>query len=155
MKTIKKIIIKHIQDNDNDLSWLGTFGNEKGEFGIDNPQFGDNRNSYPYFNANNVSDMTEAKQNYETIMKYDIGDLYSIGIKAEAEIYTQQDGNNFWLMNKINSGGLWGIEQGYKNDKEDIKEIEQEQLEDLKTTLKEFAFSDKEINEAPIEINEV
>ena len=147
MKKINKITIKHIPDDDDDLSYLGTFGNNKGEYGIEH---NGERGSYPYFNAENVSNMKEAKQNYETMMKYERGDLYSIGIKAEAEIHTQQDGNSFWKIDKITSGGLWSIEQGYKNDQEDIESIEQEQLEELKLTLKEFGFTDEEINKADI-----
>ena len=86
MKKITKITVKHIPDYNADLSYLGTFSNKKGEYAIEH---NGERNSYKYFNAENVSNKKEAQHNYNTIMKYDSGDLYSIGIKAEAEIQTK------------------------------------------------------------------
>lgn len=150
MKKIEKITIKHIPDYDVDLSWLGTFSDTAGKFAIEHTQ-GNTRNSYKYFNADNVENMKQAQQNYNHIMKYDSGDLYAIGIKAEADIRTSDDGKN-WLINHISSGGLWGIEMGYPNDREDIKEIEQEQLADLKDVLLQLGFTEDEIKSAPIEI---
>ena len=146
MKKIKQITIKHIPDYDADLSWLGKFSDEKGEFAV---KHNGGHNTLPYFNAENVENMKQARQNYNQIMKYDSGDLYAIGIKAEAEVYTSQDGKT-WKIDHITSAGLWGIEMGNKGDNEDIKSIEEDELDDLKITLKEFGFTDKEINNAPV-----
>lgn len=86
--------------------------------------------------------MRQAKQNYETIMKHVTGKLSSIGIKAEAEIVT----NN--IINHISSAGIWGIEQGYKDDKKDLEEIENDQLAELHDILFELGFNESDIKGA-------
>lgn len=144
MKRIDKIIVNKIPDYDCDLDWLGKFSNDKGRFAI---KHNGGRNSLPYFNAENVENMKQAKQNYKQMMKFETGELYMIGIKCTARIATSEDGKT-WLINSVSSGGLWGIEQGYKGDDKDIESTIEEQGEELEKVLKEFGFSDKEIKEA-------
>lgn len=141
MKKINKIIVRHIPDYDADTSYLGEFSNTAGKFAV---KHDGGAREYPYFNAENVENMKEAKQNYKTIMKIDSGEIGFIGIKAEAEINTGGE-NGSWLINKISSGGLWGIEtplDGYE------KEVEAEQLSELKDLLIELGFTTKEIAKA-------
>jgi hypothetical protein len=145
MKKIEKIIIKHIPDYDTDLSWLGTFSNEKGEHAIEHSEGG---RTYKYFNADNVENMKQARQNYEEMMKFERGESLMIGIKAQAEIRTSYNGKT-WLCNAVSSGGLWGIEDSNEDDY--IKEVEHEQLADIKDVLKELGFTDDEIANAPVE----
>jgi hypothetical protein len=146
MKKINKITIKHIPDYDADLSWIGTFSNEAGEFAIEHK--GD-RNSCKYFNPQKgaCEDIKQARRDYKTIMKYDSGELYCIGIKAEAEIATSEDGNT-WNINRVSSAGLWGIEQGYKGDKKDNIQVEDEQIDELHAILEALGFTQKEIKDA-------
>ena len=66
MKKINRIIIKHLIDENPDLSYLGEFSNEEGEFAIKH-DLSDNR-TYNYFNAENVENMKQAMQNYERMM---------------------------------------------------------------------------------------
>lgn len=92
--------------------------------------------------------MKQAKQNYARIMKYDSGELTDYGISAEAEIKTSCFANS-WLINRIHSGGLWGINSDCSI--ADFEEVENEQVDDLKNVLLELGFSKAEIKKAPIE----
>jgi len=84
------------------------------------------------------------------MIAYDRGDWGMIGIKAKAEINTWQEPNTWKKIDTITSGGLWGIENDQKP--ENYKDIENDQLDELKATLKEFGFTEEQINSAPIEI---
>ena len=148
MKKINRIIIKHPIDSDPDLSWLGEFSNEKGEFAIEHDL--SDSNTFNYFNADNVENMRQAKQNYERMIDYDKSNWGMIGIKAEAEIAT---GTKGWqLLNTITSGGLWGMETDCDDDI--IEGIENEQLDELKDVLRKLGFSKLQIEKAPIEREE-
>lgn len=146
MKKINEIKIKRIADYDTDLSYLGTFSDKQGEYSIEHIR--GERNSYKYFNADNVSNMEEAEQNYKRIMKYETGNLMDYGVEAEAVIYTSDDGGKNWLINKISSGGLWGLSSD--GDEADFEAEENQQMEDLKITLKEFGFIEKDYAGVPI-----
>jgi hypothetical protein len=71
-----------------------------------------------------------------------------IGIKATAETAVSI-GNNSWKLDRITSGGLWGIESDA--DDSHKKETEMDQLAELKGYLKEYGFTDEEIATAPVE----
>lgn len=73
------------------------------------------------------------------------GDWYFIGIRAEAEVQTSQDGK-VWQVHKISSGGLWGIESD--SDKSYFEEENKNQLADLRAQLLEFGFSRHQIYRA-------
>jgi hypothetical protein len=142
MKKINKIIIEHIPDYDADLDWIGTFDNEpKSEFAIEhdvgNPQ------TYSWFNPQNgaVENKKQAKEDYKRMLAYENGDWGMIGIKATAEVYTSQNGRE-WKIDKITSGGLWGIETD--SSLEYKIEVEKDEEADLFETLKEFGFTDKD-----------
>jgi hypothetical protein len=143
MKKIEKIEVKKIPDYDSDLSYLGTFSVTPGEFPVKHDRSG----CLPdYFNAENVENMKQARQNYKRICKYCSDEIMDYGVIAEAEILTQPAGANYWKIDKITSGGLWGMPSDSGD--EYFKEEANNQLAELQETLKEFGFSDKEINGA-------
>jgi hypothetical protein len=144
MAKVINITIKHIPDYDMDLSHLGEFSNEKGEFAIEHDQ--GNSRTLDWFNADNVEDMKQAKQNYDYMMKHEDGELYGIGIKAFATIETGADIHEDWkLQNTITSGGVWGIEMGYDGDDKDIKGFEDGELSELMGVLDELGLDYKNV----------
>lgn len=145
MIKVQKITIKHIIDESPDLSYLGEFSNTAGNYAIEH---NGERGTYPYFNADNVENMEDAQQNYDRMMQFEKGDVYCIGIKAIAEVHTSENGNT-WLINHIESGGLWGIESD--SDAEYLREVEQDELHELRKTLKAFGLIDEAINAAKVE----
>ena len=146
MKKIRAIRIKKILEESPDLSDLGTFSKEKGKFAIEHK--GD-RGTLPYFNADNVENMKQAKQNYERMMQFETGLVCQYEIKAEAEILTSSDKGQTWLINAVSSGGVWGIESD--SDKEYFKEIADGELEELKDVLRELGFSQVECDQGEID----
>jgi len=66
------------------------------------------------------------------------GDWGFIGIVAEADVKYPIGGGNY-RIERLTSGGLWGIESD--GGKDYIQEIESEQLQDLKEHLKTFNVS--------------
>ena len=151
MKKINKITVKRIPDEYPDTSYLGEYSNKPGKYAIERENCG--HREFRYFNPNweNYQGLTEkeikeyCQQDYERMESLNAGNWCFIGIKAEVEIQTSEDGKN-WLINKISSGGIWGIESGSGEDY--LKEEEDGQLEQLNKLLREFGFSDEEINNA-------
>lgn len=141
MKRITSITIKHNPDEYPDFSHLGTFSDTKGKYAV---KHDGGMNSYQYFNADNVENMKQAKENYSELMEYENGTKYYIGISAAAEVQTSQDGKH-WLINHISSGVLWGLDSDCDN-----SDVEKDQLEDLYTTLKEYGFTETDFNEVAI-----
>ena len=155
MKKINKIGVERIIDDNPQLDYLGTFSDVASEFAV---ELNGGRNSYKFFNAENVENMKQAKQNYNRIMQYDSGGLCDYGVKATADIITRMDDNakyengkimaGNWVHNKITSGGVWGLSSDGTD--EDFKNEEESQLEELQDVLKEFGFSDSEIKNAKL-----
>lgn len=147
-KKITKITLKRELDIDADLSWIGTFDSEaKSEFTIEhNPD--DNR-TYNWFNPQDgaCENKKQAKRDYNRMMAYENGDWNMIGIKAVAEVQTSENGRE-WLVNRISSGGLWGIESD--SDEEHKAEVEREQLAELTDALLAFGFTAEEVKSAKI-----
>lgn len=144
-KKIEKIEIKRIHDPHTDLSYLGEFSDTEGEFAIEHHG---ERGTYKYFNADNVENMEQAKQNYERMMKYEHGDLADYGVRAEAEVHTSVDGGGNWLINNLTSGGIWGNPSDASES--EFKSLENTELDELKKVLKAFGFSEDEIEKAPV-----
>ena len=144
MKRIEKITIERIPDYDSQLDYLGTFSDEAGEFAVKHEG---ERGQYAYFNADNVENMKQAKQNYDRVMQYEKGNILDYGVKATAEITT---GNKNWrLLNKISSGGLWGMSSD--TDDSEFESEEQNQLDELTDVLIDFGFTKQEVKAAKIE----
>ena len=144
MKKINRIIIKKLLDTDADLSYLGKFSDDAGEFAV---KHSDEIKEYKYFNAGNVDNIKQAKKNYKRIMDYEKGRWSMIGIRADAKISTGQKG--WMLVNTLSSGGIWGIEDDW--DVKDYQEIINEQLYELKDVLRKLGFSKMQIEKAKVE----
>jgi hypothetical protein len=150
MKKINKIIINYIPDYDAQTDHYGKFSDEPGKFAV---KHSDNAGQWKYFNAENVENMKQAKENYKRIMDIENGNIQIYGIKAEAEIATSLEnvypaGN--WLINHLSSGGLWGLESDANE--ADFKEVEAEQLDELKDVLLALGFTMAEYTAAPVEV---
>ncbi len=144
-KRITSISIQRIPDYDEDHDYLGRFSNTPNEYAVEHN--GD-RGTYKYFNAENVENMKQARKNYNRIMRFENGELSSLGIKAFANIQTGYGSEGSWLCNTIHSGGLWGFDSDY--DEAELKEQEKEQLADIKEVLAALGFTKKQIDSAPI-----
>ena len=81
------------------------------------------------------------RQDYERMEILNRGDWCYVGIRAEAEV--QLTGN---LIQRIRSGGLWGIESD--SDRSYFDEIQKDELANLKTELLALGFSKRAIAEA-------
>lgn len=92
-------------------------------------------------------DQDTIPSNKKRLEAYNRDEWWPIGIIAEADILTSCEGNSgSWLINRVTSGGLWGIESDAGE--EYFKEIEEDQLAELADILKELGFSAQEIQEA-------
>jgi hypothetical protein len=147
MKKINKIIIERIPDYDTTPDWLGTFSNEKkSDLAITHEP--ENSRTLNWFNPCNATTKKEAKEDYERYLGLENNEWYFIGIKATAHTAVSI-GQGSWKLDQITSGGLWGIESD--TDEKYLKEIEQEQLAEVKDYLKEYGFTDEQINTAIVE----
>jgi len=147
-KKIDEICIRHIVDEYPDLTFLGEFSDTPGQFAI---HHSDNAGEFRYFNADNVSNEAEARENYERMLQFNNGDICMKGIRAEAKIVTSfnlLDPSQSATMNRISSPGLWGIESD--RNEEYVKEIEKEELNELRDILTLLGFTSEQIDNAPI-----
>jgi hypothetical protein len=131
-----------------DLTFLGEFSDTPGQFAI---HHSDNAGEFRYFNADNVSNEAEARENYERMLQFNNGDICMKGIRAEAKIVTSfnlLDPSQSATMNRISSPGLWGIESD--RNEEYVKEIEKEELNELRDILTLLGFTSEQIDNAPI-----
>jgi len=111
---IQKITINVMIDDDPDLSYL----------------------EQDYKDTEDLNEREKYKeQDKERLDAYYRGSWNTVGVKASCEVLIPI-GNKSFMTQKINSGGLWGIESD--SDKEHIEEIKQEQIEELKRHLKLF-----------------
>jgi hypothetical protein len=93
------------------------------------------------------------RQDYDRMESLNAGNWYFLGISAEAEIGIPDtyrrvhplDPGSMTLQ-RITSGGLWGIESD--SNKSDFAEVEQEQLSELRAQLKALGFSSRAISMA-------
>jgi hypothetical protein len=137
-------------DDNPDTSYLGEYSFHRAKFSFDREFLGDmNRGEFRYFNpyVNPLTGKTQkekknlyidAKRDYERMESLKNGNWCYIGIRAEAEI------NINGVIQEITSGGLHGIESDSGRDY--IEEIEKEELNNLKSQLKEIGFSEGQIN---------
>jgi hypothetical protein len=110
------------------------------------------RNEYRYFNGpveNYKGESPEdirkyVRQDYERMEALNHQNWYYIGIRAEADILIPS--GNASLVQEITSGGLWGIESD--SDAGYLREIETEQLSELREQLRALGFSTRAITTA-------
>lgn len=167
MKKIDKIKIVHMNDDDPDLSWLGEYTDQL-KPGIivrhyekfyedlseeELEEIPERSREYRGFKPGDTGEKPGdenykkyALQNYSRMEDINNGNVGFIGISAEAKVLTQYPGSDHWLINTLHSGGLYGIESD--SDQSYFEEIEKEQLEELKDVLKEYGFSEDEINKS-------
>ena len=143
---IEKIRVIRKIDSDPDTSHLGTFDNEaETKFAINHHERGgDTRRSYQWFNSSSVDTSNSdaenkkyAEQDYKRIVSLDSQAWYFMGIVAEATVYIAG------VRQTLQSGGLWGIESD--SEESYLKDIEIEQLSELRDILKEIGFKDEDI----------
>ena len=107
------------------------------------------RRTYRYFNApveNYKGESPEdirkyARQDYKRMEDLNNGHFGFIGISAEAQVQLTGD-----TVQRITSGGLWGIESD--SEKSYLESVEQEELGQLKTELTALGFSKRAIAKA-------
>lgn len=108
---------------------------------------------YRYFNPEVDSSVTDrdesrkyAMQDYKRMKDYG-NDWYFIGIQAEARISIPDGGRTVngqtRTIQRITSGGLWGIESD--SEESHFAEVEREELDQLKTQLHALGFSKRAI----------
>jgi hypothetical protein len=154
-RKIFKITIRHILDENPDTSWMGEYSDTRtSEYSIDRQERGEcGCGEYRYFNPSfNYVDKTGkalAENTPEEVHKYvaedyarmerlNAGGWYFMGIKAVAEVGLSKDGGHYYKIDRLTSGGLWGIESD--SEPSYIAEVEQDELADLKSTLLAYGF---------------
>ena len=76
-------------------------------------------------------------------------DWYMIGIVAEAQISYPLNNNGDRRLEWLSSGGIWGVESD--SDESYLKEMEEEQLSELKEHLETFGINTSNWNEIEID----
>lgn len=158
-KRILSIEVKRMDDPDPDTSYLGTYSNTPTEeFSIARNIIG----QYHYFNPGSVEafdpaaswipadrapadkesfwreTMREnARKDYARMEAYNAGDWGFIGIRAQADVVIAG------VCQSITSMGLWGIESD--SDESHFREVEHEELNQLRGILHELGFSKRAI----------
>jgi hypothetical protein len=91
------------------------------------------------------------RQDYKRMEEYNKGYWRCIGIRAVATVGigtgdTGPHGSSISLQQKVTSGGIWGVESD--SDDDYIKELEQEELAQLRQQLKALGFNSRAISAA-------
>lgn len=138
-KRINSVTINRMVDDNPDTSYLGEYSNlsDSGD-AIDRKERGDMlRNEYRYFNPTNPE---YVEQDYERMESLNRGGWCYLGIQAQAEVIVNG------TIQRITSGGLWGIESDSGSDY--FEEVAAEQCEELRDTLAELGFTKRQIDAA-------
>ena len=168
--TIESVSVKHVHDENPDLSWLGEFiwkTPDKSDLNRGNiiPHETD-RDGRCYFVPqinveNHRADLVKmgysrgtaesmareyVKQDYRRLRDYGDG-WVSLGIIAEAVVSYPIGGGNRRLET-LTSGGLWGVES---DGGEYLEEIEKEQINELKGHLEAFGVDISDFGEMEIQ----
>lgn len=122
------IKLKTFVDEYPDLSWIGEFSNTPEEDAIPHPPGINNPRFYNYFNP-----ATEyGHQDYELMMKIERGDIWFIGVRAQVTIPIPSSRfNDSWIMETIDTPGLWGVEGNDGNYIDEVFEEEKGILIDM------------------------
>ena len=142
-------------DHDQNLQrilWLAA-GDITEQEGCDCGERGDiERGELRYFNGNVENYAGESpedirkyvRQDYERMERLNRGDWAYVGIRADAEILLPSGSAS--IVQEITSGGLWGVESD--SDASYLKEIETEQLSELREQLRALGFGTRAISAA-------
>lgn len=170
---IESIKVKHVIDECPDLSWLGeftsdyqdtddikrgsVFEHDKGNhrthdffvpaISVQEHRKGLQKMGYSKGESERLA-RSYCKADYDRMLALEAGEFCFIGIMAEACISYPTGNNGDRRLEWLSSGGLWGIE----SDSDDyLKEVEKEQLEDLKTHLSQFGIDVKGFDSIEVE----
>ena len=166
---IESITIKHMVDDNPDTSYLGEYTDKyvSGTLGCIERQ-NPGRNEYKYFvpmnsysqHRKDLQKMGYSRgncdflarsyvyQDFRRFERLNRGDWFFMGIMVEATIKLDITGQGNYRLETFTSGGLWGIESDSGNDY--IKEIESDELNDLKNHLKQFNVNVKNFDKIEI-----
>lgn len=137
---IESIQIKHITEEQPDLSWLGEYSDTPAEHHIDRSEQGFwSSREFRYFNLG-AGNAEYLQRDYERMEAYNNQQWCSMGIVAEATVsYSigHSQAQHHRRLETLSSGGLWGIE----SDSSDYVEIiENDELADLREHLEHFGI---------------
>jgi len=165
MKKILSIKVEHHIDEFRDHSHIGEWTDEHDDYHFDrregkmlktlerdpNYTVPDKGHEYRFFKpyAGGEKPGTSryiryGKQDLARMEELERGDWHFIGVGAVARVKLRGD-----LVQSITSGGLWGIESDSENGH--IKEVEQEELSELKRELVAVGFTEGEIDAVEVE----
>lgn len=151
-RRILKVTIRREIDECPDLSWIGEYSNRPGDEDktIDRKERGDcGRLELPYFIATNSAADTgnpeSVDQDYRRMEDYGNG-WVMVGVWIEAEVTVAECGRGSSVIQRIRSGGLWGIESDSSD--EFFAEVEAEEFTQLRAELSAMGFSKSAITRA-------
>jgi hypothetical protein len=132
---IESVKVRREVDADPDLSYLGEYSNHASDNSIDRVERGDaGRGEYRYFTPAMTGAQTgnpdSPEHDYQRAEAYNRGAWCMVGVWAEAEVIVSG------TVQRIRSGGLWGIESD--SDASYFEEVAREQLAELADILAEF-----------------
>jgi hypothetical protein len=82
------------------------------------------------------------KEDEARIKQFEDGDLYSVGVVAEAELIHSKEKDGGGTIHKISTAGVWGIDSDATED--DFREVGEEELEALKDILSDMGIDEEE-----------
>lgn len=155
---VEEIKLIAIHDTNPDTSWLGKYHDDPtddhsicrccGEYIEDlddDHEMPSRGREYRFFKpeARNEKPGTDdykkyGKQDYARMEQISRGDVWFIGIRAEAELKVETNNGNSFRSETLSSSGLWGIESDSDDDYK--KEIGNEQLSELRDYLESFGL---------------
>ncbi len=134
-------------DTDPDTSWIGEYSSTPGadDVTVDRQERGDmSRGEFHYFiaalSATQTGNPESVEQDYNRLEALNRGDWCFIGVSAIARVVIGD------TVQKIRSGGLWGIESDSSADH--FEELKREQLSELAVQLEALGFSKRAIRKA-------
>ena len=142
---LNKIVIVHETDINPDMSVLGRYSEEPGpdDRTIDREAIGHmGPHEFRYFVAamsgKETGNPDSVEQDYRRVEALNNGEWYSMGIWAQAEVSYADGTRGIRCIERLRSGGLWGIASD--DDSGTITEAENEQLDELYSHLEVFGI---------------
>lgn len=147
MKKIVSIVAQLIDDPESIQDNYGLYTDEQPDDGSYSYEYVDGK----FFVSHNAEDEQQAKEDYMRQQKFEDEELFMFGVRAMATIYV--GGPNDWQIVRIYSQGHYGIESdtegGY------YAAVGREQIVQLKELLRDFGFSDVELNSPDVAVTEM
>lgn len=159
-KKILSVKVKRMMDDDPDTSFLGEYTDDLEDWNIDRcsekyicemddderiPERGREYRFFKPYAGGEKQGTEEYKeyglQDFKRMESINRGDICFMGVRAEARVQLAGD-----LVQTITSGGLWGIESD--SGPKYFKEVEDEQLSELRDELRAIGFTDAKIKKA-------